>query len=113
MRCVTFCKVGINPTVPKFVAMLCRVIGSVCVEGRRALLWMAGFTSDGWRAVDKWQKLSRIVTVGPRQNRVEWNSIRIGQHMVFTSWFAPICGIRACFSASADGPNRGTVHRGT
>jgi len=74
---------------------------------------MAGFSSDGWYAVDEWQQLSHIVTIRTGQNCVQRNAIRIRKYMMFASRFASIGGIWTCFFAPADCSHRATVHGGT
>lgn len=98
MRCVAFCKMRLNPAVPKFFAMVLRVVCAVCIDGLRVFSRMPWLAGNRWRAVNKWKKLRHIVSISPGQNRIERESVRICQNVMFTSRFASIRWIFACFS---------------
>jgi hypothetical protein len=46
--------------------------------------------SDDRHAVADWQQVSHMLSFDRSQNRIGRNCVRIVQHMVFTSQFAPI-----------------------
>ncbi len=110
---IPFGQMRLNATFTKLLTMRFRVVRAITEEGLRALWWMSGFAGDRWHAIDQRQQLCHVVAIGRSHNQVERNSVSIGQHMMFATWFPPICGIWAGFVATPDRTNRRTIHGGS
>jgi hypothetical protein len=74
-----------------------RIITSITLNHVRSFLWMTPLTGYRRNRLNKWDKLSDIVTVCTGDSCRKRDSIGISYYMVLTAIFTSVCGIWACF----------------
>ena len=79
------------------LSMRFRVVSTVSLNLLRPAPRTTSFSSNCGYGSYQWQQLSYIMTIGLSQDSCHWYSFGIRNHVMFTSWFAPVRRIGSCF----------------
>jgi hypothetical protein len=98
------------PPFFEFLAVRFGIIRSISLQVLGPATWSAALPFNAWNLVEQREQLSDIMTIGTGQGNGQGNAARVGEQMVFTAQFAPICGIWAGFFTPTRRSHRGAVY---
>lgn len=97
MGCPPFGQDRFNPPLAKSPTVRLRIIGPISLNTIWPFPRTPNFAGDGRNGIDQGEQLGHIVSIGFGDGDRQWNSIGIGDHMVFGALFPPVRGIGAGF----------------
>jgi hypothetical protein len=87
-----------NPQGAQRFPMGSRAIGPVPLDLAWSVAWPAAFPWDGRNSCYQRQQLGDIIAVSAGENGGQWDSLGVGDHVMFAAQLPPVRGIGPCFS---------------
>lgn len=97
VRCIAMRQDRLDSSNPQLVFMIFRSISSVSLHSVWPLAWPSWFSGDRRNGVDQRQEFGDVMSIRRSDRRREWNSLRIGNHVMLAPWFAAIGRVWADF----------------